>query len=502
MGFFLLGLYKVLVLEAVALLALLDARWRPARRRLVAYLALAGLVWLAFFNFGSIHGRGQLPHWAEQFHFDLGDKYLCELHYDGLYPATFAALADRGLPAPPVLRDTTTFETVPPAEIPNLAKRAKRRFSPARWAQFQDDLFSLLSEQPSAASTGDHGNTASPAGALVPWALLALVPLHGIGFRILACADLVILAAAFLAVWRWGSARVAVAAFALALLAPYATDFLVGSLFRFDWLVACLGGTLALWRGQRALAGALLAYAALSRPFALAFGLCALAGLLGDVWRRAADRRALARFTLGAIGCGAALVVVSSLAFGASIWPDYLVRMIATMREGYYGLSHGFRNVYEQIAIDGPIAIVRPIPDFVAAARPGAFQGMGLRVAQAALGLLVLAACVRDGAVMGTGLGVLLAFATVVTNAYYQGMWGVLALACALHAPSSGRARAGLALACLVIASRYVIQHAGDLRYAHDYFGNWTTFAFALVWCVAALLGPPLRAPTPSSRVA
>jgi hypothetical protein len=82
-----------------------------------------------------------------------------------------------------------------------------------------------------------------------------------------------------------------------------------------------------------------------------------------------------------------------------------------------------------------------------------------------------------------------MAFATVVTNMYYQGMWGVLALSCALYAPRSGRARVGLALACTVFASRYVLQHVGEWRYAIEYFANWTTFAFGLVWCVGAVVG-------------
>jgi hypothetical protein len=500
---FVLGIFKTLLFEAIAILALVDAPPRHTRKRTAAYALLAGVAWMALLNFGAIHGRGQLPHWAEQFHFDLGDKYLRETHYDGLYPATIAALAERGKAPPPALRDTTTFELVPPAEWPRLSQEAKRRFSPARWTDFGDDLVALLAEDGGCASTGDHGNTASPSGALGPRLLLALIPMKGIGFRLLACADLVMLAAAFLAVWRWGSIRVAAAAFALALLAPLETDFLLGSLFRFDWLAACLGGTIALWRGRRGTAGALFAYAALARPFALAFGICAFVGLLGDWRRHAVDRREVVRFAAFALGCAAALVVVSTLVFGATIWPDYLVRMIATMREGYYGFSHGFRNVYEQIAVEGPRAIFRPIPDFIAAARPGAFQGVGLKVAQGAFALLILFACFRDGAVMGAGAGVLLAFVLTVTNAYYQGMWGVLALACALHAPSSGRARAGLALACAVFASRYVMQHMGEWRYAQEYFANWTTFAFAVVWGVGGVVSaslPSTRASQPGAR--
>lgn len=300
----------------------------------------------------------------------------------------------------------------------------------------------------------------------------------------------------------------AAAAFALALLNPLATDFLLGSLFRFDWLATCLVGTLALWRGRRATAGAFFAYAALARPFSLAFGLCAFVGLLGDWHRHAVDRREVVRFAVGALGCAAALLALSTLVFGATIWPEYVVRMIATMREGYYGFSHGLRNVYEQIAVEGPRAILEPIPDFVAAARPGAFQGLGLPVVQLTFALLVLYACYLDGAVMGAGLGVLMAFAATVTNAYYQGMWGVLAMACALYAPTSGRARAGLSLACAVFASRYVLQHVGDWRYAQDYFANWTTFAFAMVWCVWAAVGrgmtartsrPAASPPSPSS---
>lgn len=489
---FVIGIFKALIFEAVAILGLVDPSWRRTRMRAVAYAVLGGFVWLAFFNFGPIHGGGQLPHWSEQFHFDLGDKYLREVRYDALYPATVAALAERGMPLPPAVRDTTTFELVPREEVPRISRLARERFSGERWKQFGDDLTALLSEEPAAASTGDHGNTASPAGAILPWALLSVVPMHGAGFRCLACADLVMLGLAFVACWRWASVRVATAAFALAVLAPHSTDYLVGSLFRFDWAAACLGGTLALWRGRRATAGALFAYAALSRPFAAAFGLCAFAGLLGDVWRKTADRRALIRFGLGAVGSVATLVIVSSLLFRASIWPAYLARMLATMHEGYYPMSHGFRNVYAQIVAEGPAAILHPAPDFIAASRPGALQAMqGFGLVQGVVALLILLMCFRDGAVMGAGLGVLLVFTLVVTNTYYQSMWGVFALACALYAPGSLRARLGLALACLVFGSRYVMQHVGDLRYAEDYFACWTTLAFALTWGLMALWSRP-----------
>jgi hypothetical protein len=497
---YVLGIVKTLLFEALAILALVWAPARLSRKQTAAYVVLGGLAWAAFLNFGAIHGRGQLPHWSEQFHFDLGDKYLRETHYNGLYPATVEALAERGKPPPPALRDTTTFELVPPTEWPRLSQEAKQHFSPARWTDFGDDLVAMLKEDAGCASTGDHGNTSSPSGALGPRLLLALIPMRGMGFRLLGCADLVMLAAAFVAVWRWGSIRVAAAAFALALLAPLETDYLVGSLFRYDWMAACLCGTLALWRGRRATGGALLAYAGLSRPFSLAFGLCALVGLLGDWKRGDVDRRAVVRFALGAAGCAAALLVVSTLVFGLSIWPDYVVRMLATMREGYYGFSHGLRNVYEQVAVEGPVALFKPVPDFIAAQRPGAFHGIGLPIAQVAFAGLVLFACFRDGATMGAGLGVLMAFATVVTNMYYQGMWGVLALACALHAPRSGRARVGLALACTVFASRYVLQHVGEWRYAIEYFANWTTFAFGVVWCVGAGVGKGMAAPTRAPR--
>lgn len=144
--------------------------------------------------------------------------------------------------------------------------------------------------------------------------------------------------------------------------------------------------------------------------------------------------------------------------------------------------------MYAQIVAEGPAAILHPVPDFIAASRPGALQGLpGFGLAQVIVAMLILLMCFRDGAVMGAGLGVLLVFALVVTNAYYQSMWGVFALACALYAPGSFRARLGLALACLVFGSRYVMQHVGDLRYAQDYFACWTTFAFALAWGLMAV---------------
>jgi hypothetical protein len=83
---------------------------------------------------------------------------------------------------------------------------------------------------------------------------------------------------------------------------------------------------------------------------------------------------------------------------------------------------------------------------------------------------------------MGAGFGVPLVFTTVVTNTYYQSMWAVLALACALHAASSKRARIGLALACAMFAFRWVVLVSPELGRTPHFFASWTTLLFTVVW--------------------
>jgi hypothetical protein len=494
---------KIGLFEAAAILALVDPflrRVRSARSALnLAYGALAALSMLAFLNFGDLHGRGQLPHWAEQFHFDLGDKYLRELRYDGLYPATSAAMAERGIfRRSRQVRDTMTFEMIPASDLAEREKEVRARFTEARWKAFGDDLASILAEERGAASVEDHGNTSSPSGALGPWLLMKVIPLRAAGFRVLGSADLALLLLAFLACWRFASLRVAAFTITFALLPPNVTDFLLGSLFRFDWLAAALLGTLAAHRRRWGLAGAFFAYAALARPFAAGFGVCAGVGLAGEAWRRTVDWRALVRFLLSALGTAAVLVLVSSLLFGWQIWPDYAVRTSATVREGYYGINHGLRDVWVQLVHDGARGLVRPIPPSIFAESPGALEpAHGLGIMRFALAVLVLVAAFRDGAVMGAGFGVPLVFTSVVTNTYYQSMWAVLALACALHAPASKRARVGLALAGAMFAFRWVVLGAPELGRTPHYFASWTTLVFTLVWVGVGLEMRRLRPTSP-----
>jgi hypothetical protein len=269
-----------------------------------------------------------------------------------------------------------------------------------------------------------------------------------------------------------------------------------------DWLVTAVAGALALHRRRHALGGGLLAYATLSRPFAAAFALGAAVGLAGDVLRRRRSAADLRRFLVGSTATAAGLAIAASILFGWHIWPEYGERMLATIREGYYGINHGFRDLYAQATVEGPLALLRPVPRIVAASKPGVLEGMhGLAVARVLLALIIGVVCLLDGAVFGAGLGVFFAFALTVTNTYYQNMWAVFGLACAVYAPQSVRARFGMTGVLAVFGCRYVFEHFGEYRYAQDYYASWTTFAFLVVWCAVSLVSQ-LRRPWRLERVA
>jgi hypothetical protein len=488
---FVVGILRTLLLEAAAILVLAGPALRRGgvtRTLSAVYLGLAALSFVAFTNFGDMHGRGQIVHWTEQYHFDLGDKYLRAVRYDGLYLATDAALAESGQPTRQDVRDTVSFQPIPTSELPARIREVRARFSDGEWKGFTTDLASMLHEDPYAMNLMDHGNTASPSESIVPWLLMQIVPLRGAGFRVLAWVDVAILVLLFAACWRWGSLPVACLALMPALLAPRVTDFLMGSLFRMDWLVTAAAGTLALHRRRYALAGGLLAYATLSRPFAAAFALGAAIGLAGEVLRGRRSTAELMRFAAGGAATALGLAIVASVLFGWHIWPEYGARMLATVREGYYGINHGFRDLYAQATVEGPGALLRPVPRSIAASKAGVLEGMqGLATARVLLGLLIGAVCLLDGAVFGAGLGVFFAFALTVTNTYYQNMWAVFGLACAVYAPQSLRARMGMAAVLGMFGCRYVFEHFGELRYAQDYYASWTTFAFLVGWCTLSL---------------
>jgi hypothetical protein len=292
---------------------------------------LGGLAVLAYFNFGSFHFGGIFVHLWDGLHHTLGARYVDELGYDGLYECI--AVADAEQPgaaeraAGRVLTDLRTNQLTMAADVVAHPERCRDRFSPARWSAFTADVAFFRDRFPDAdwqRVTGDHGFNASPVWLLAARPLVGDAPLTDARLTVLATLDPLLMLAALAAVARaFGLRGAALVAIVWAAYFPARLWWTGGSLLRWDWLAALLAGVAFARRGRPATAGALLAYAALSRVFpAFALAGVALAALLALVRRRAIDR-AHARLLLGAAVTAALLVPLAGLARPAHGWRDF-----------------------------------------------------------------------------------------------------------------------------------------------------------------------------------
>ena len=301
-------------------------RWRGK-----AFAALGVLGFLAYFNFGAFHFGGIVVHLWDGLHHYLGAKYVDELHYDGLYECI--ALADADEPrlstraAERALTDLRTNQMTTAAEIIAHPERCRARFTDTRWRAFETDVAFFRDRFPEAdwqGVTRDHGFNASPVWLLLAHPLAGEAPVTMARLIVLAALDpLLMLGALAALVWAFGWQRAALVAVVWGTYFPGRLWWTGGSILRWDWLAALLGG-LALLRRERPLAaGGLLAYAALSRVFPV-FALAGAGLALGvsTVRRRPADRT-IVRLLLGATLAAAVLVPLAGAVRGGAVWADF-----------------------------------------------------------------------------------------------------------------------------------------------------------------------------------
>jgi hypothetical protein len=412
---------------------LLERRWPRARGPLTGLFVVVALcACVVYPNLGRMRSLGVVhPH--EQFHFYLGSKYLPEVRYDGLYLATVAVEIERQgrVPARWKLRDLSTFEVHPAADVEAEATAVRARFTPERWGAFSDDVrvFERTLRAPTKGILSDHGNTGSPAWAMLAWLFTAHLPLSLSTANLLGSLDLVLLLVLFGAAWRVFGVRTAALTCILGLLAPRAWAYLGGSILRLDWLFALAMTTVMMGARRWRTAGLFLGYAIASKVFC---GLVALAigfNFLAAAARSRRIERDHARLVGFAFVGLASSVLVSSLVFGGvDIWRDYALRIVESLHEGYYRSQFSFRDVFLQLAHDPLAALSRPLPSVVRASLErvsidqyaGGFLAARLLLV---LGLGLVAS--RHDAVFASWIGALMIFAVLVTNIYY---WQILLL--------------------------------------------------------------------------
>ena len=274
---------EIWIKGTLCLLALLAYLWRTRkgsplpRGRAGQLLGVAAFFSvLAYFNFGIFHGRGYVHHW-ETFHYVLGSRYFPELGYDGLYAASLLAESEAfpGKALQADVRDLRTNDVVPSKTIEWHMGEVKRRFSPERWRAFvQDNGVFVLSNDAAylARIRLDHGYNPTPAWTFVARLFDGWLPVGETTLPLWSSVDLVLLAAAFVFVFRafgtWGG-TLFLLVFGVGY--PWRFDWVGGAFLRQDWFAASVIGFCMLKKERWAAAGALFGYAVSVRLFPAAF---------------------------------------------------------------------------------------------------------------------------------------------------------------------------------------------------------------------------------------
>jgi hypothetical protein len=284
--------------------------WRQPLLLIITLLSL-----LAYFNFGTFHGRGHIHHW-EQFHYTLSAKYFDELRYDGLYVGSVEAQKQaRFLPLPKQIRDLRNDEVIDIETAEAHGREVRARFSNARWAEFYaDNLYFLQANHHSYMDLirKDHGFNATPTWVAVAGLLVRDNAINSDSAGLLAWVDPLLMAVALFAVWRRFGLTTGLWC-AIVFGTSYAGRYywVGGSLLRLDWLAAVMLAGSAVQARQFTVAGALLGYATMQRVFPLFFML--LPSVLA-LWQLSA-RQPLRWFI--ALGGGYTLAVAAGFIAGS-----------------------------------------------------------------------------------------------------------------------------------------------------------------------------------------
>jgi hypothetical protein len=347
-------MYVVPAVAIVLTVAYATLRGRPApfARGFLAASLLATTA-LALVNYGSVQWRiRNYFNEYEFFHYYLGSKYAAEVGYTGLYETALVANAELGVGRlPPTIRDLATGRFVASRSVIARASEIKGRFSPERWNEFTADVWYFRSQVPLSQwfrMLRDKGYNATPSWTAISGVLANAVPTSNApGMTFLACLDLLLLGGAAAAVcWAFGARTML---FLLTLLGTHmlmSHNHMKAAFLRTDWVAALLVAVCMLRMGWYKTAGALTAYAAMSRVFPIVFAFGVAAKLASGWWRtRTVPRHEVEYFVaLGAV-VGVLLVVSVIHAGGIGPWIEF-VEKIARHDRGLAPWRVGFKYVW------------------------------------------------------------------------------------------------------------------------------------------------------------
>lgn len=377
-------------------------------------------------------GTLRLVHEHEQFHFYLGAKYQREVGWFDLYRA--ALVADRQtvnvLAEARELRDNTSFEMEPVEKVLADQQRIIGRFSPERWEAFKADWVTMTQIAPMnwVNVVKDHGNSNSPAWAVVAHPIAALVPLSAINQSYLGWLDLLLMLVMFAFAFDTFGRRAGLVGLFFWAAVPFVFDYLAGSFLRWDWLFALGMAMCFMQRGQWATAGAFYGYAVATKLFPILFGV-AMAFVVIDRWRTTKSIGSdIRRFAVGTVVAGLLSVGAAAAMFGVDAWSEYARRIAVTQTERFYNNQYSLKTVYLQLthptAGETPANLFRPreMKQARADVEP---SPIGLHITRVLMTVLVFVLLRRGSMVQAFAMGPLLVFIWLTVNAYY---WNMLAL--------------------------------------------------------------------------
>ncbi len=440
MNHFIAGIIKIILLEASLGLLLIDrlvdGKWE--RHRLWAGRVLAFFMVLAWCNFGGLRGNFGMVHEWEQFHFYLGAKYQSEVGWFDLYKA--AIIADREsthiLDAMKETRDIATFEVVSIDQAMVDAPRVRAKFTDERWAEFKSDWTKMV-----ATPIGwhrvllDHGNSNSPAWALIAHPIAQLIPLSPFNQTLIGLIDMVLMGIMWFFMFKTFGERPALIALTIWAAIPIVFDYLSGSFLRWDWIF-CLGMAMVFMKKEKwATAGAFFGFAVATKLFPLYFGVALGVRAIIVFQREKKLPVRYKRFFVGTVVTGLAAVLLSAAMFGGFwAWKEYKQRIDVAREEKFYSIQYSLQTVFLQFTNSTTAEITNGgllFPGEMKQERRDVDinnQAAGFFVVKLLFSLMVLVLILRADDIQAFTLGPLLVFIWLIVNMYYWNMLGFLAL--------------------------------------------------------------------------
>jgi hypothetical protein len=452
----------------------------------VASLALAAALAFGWVGQGLRTNSLDLVHPWEQFHFYLGAKYQREVGWFNLYKA--ALLADResahALDGVKTTRDLTTFDEVSVDVALQDQAQVRARFSNQRWEDFKADWATFTRVFPIdwTRVLNDHGNSNSPAWAILAYPLASLAPISLQSNSWLGWLDLLLMLALWLAVWQTFGPRVSAMGLLVWAAPPNVFNYLSGSFLRWDWLFATGLAAVFLKRGRYVVAGAFFGYAVASKLFPIFFGVALGLRALDEYRRTRTFRVEYRQFVIATVASGAACVGLAALMFGPDAWLEYAQRIQVAQVEKFYAIQYSLKTVWLQYAAGSwPVWAQGLFPAELMQARADVNlndYALGLFAVRLVFTALIAQLIRRADDVEAFLLGPLLVFTWLTVNMYYWNMLGLLALGLMLR---SDRQRPALALLIGLLA-------IFGCFYLYQHFNRGLTEGFMVATLLAGLI--------------